>query len=133
MELKLYNYDKWVKLYWPCGFTAVMRPNCRDGNMENSILGPDAALDELRKRRGEFERLYGVTKIGIFGSLARGEAREDSDVDVVVEMRKPNLFYVVHIKETLEEDFQRHVDIVRYRKTMNPYLKARIDKEARYV
>ncbi len=38
-----------------------------------------------------------------------------------------------YIKETLEEDFQRHVDIVRYRKTMNPYLKARIDKEARYV
>jgi len=101
--------------------------------MNESILSGDTALDDLRKRRAEFERLYGVTKIGIFGSLARGEAREGSDVDVVVEMRRPDLFYVVHIKETLEKDFQRPVDIVRYRQTMNPHLKARIDREARYA
>lgn len=101
--------------------------------MNESVLSGDTALDDLRKRQAEFERLYGVTKIGIFGSLARGEAREDSDVDVVVEMREPNLFYVVHIKETLEKDFQRPVDIVRYRQTMNPHLKTRIDREARYA
>jgi hypothetical protein len=39
----------------------------------------------------------------------------------------------VHIKETLEEDFQRPVDIIRYRNSMNHFLKARIDREARYA
>jgi hypothetical protein len=101
--------------------------------MNKRVLSRDTALADLRKRQAEFERLYGVTKIGIFGSLARGETREGSDVDVVVEMRRPDLFYVVHIKETLEKDFQRPVDIIRYRRTMNPRLKARIDREARYA
>ena len=40
---------------------------------------------------------------------------------------------MVHIKDTLEKDFRRPVDVIRYRKTMNRYLKARIDREACYV
>lgn len=101
--------------------------------MSQGILNRQTVLQELRNRRAEFERLYGVTKIGIFGSFARDEPRPNSDVDVVVEMRQPDLFYVVHIKETLEKDLQRRVDVIRYRSTMNPYLKVRIDKEACYA
>jgi len=101
--------------------------------MSESVLSSEAVLQELRNRRAEFERLYGVTKIGVFGSAARDELRKNSDIDVVVEMREPDLFYVVHIKETLEKDFRRPVDVIRYRNTMNRYLKARIDREARYA
>ncbi len=90
-------------------------------------------MRQLRNYGDEFERLYGVTKIGVFGSAARNELRPDSDIDVVVEMKEPNLFYLVHIKETLEKDFNRPVDIIRYRTSMNQYLKARIDREACYV
>lgn len=96
-------------------------------------LSKDAVLQELRNLKPELEKKYGVTRIGIFGSLARNEARDDSDIDVVVEMREPNLFYMVHIKELLEQDFNRHIDIIRYREKMNTYLKARIDREALYV
>ena len=42
---------------------------------------------------------YGITKIGIFGSVARNEQTEDSDVDVCVEMKKPDLFTLVHIRK----------------------------------
>lgn len=101
--------------------------------MSEGTLGGDAILRELKKHESEFERQYGVTRIGIFGSAARDELREDSDIDVVVEMREPDLFYVVHIKETLEEDFKRPVDVIRYRESMNRYPKARIDREARYA
>jgi len=43
------------------------------------------------------------------------------------------LFYLVGIKQVLEEKFQRPVDIVRYRDRMNAFLKKRIDREAVYV
>jgi predicted nucleotidyltransferase len=101
--------------------------------MSKNVLNREQVLQELRNHRNEFDRQYGVTKIGIFGSLARNECRENSDIDVVVEMREPDLFYLVHIKETLEKSFHRSVDIIRYRATMNHRLKARIDKEACYA
>jgi uncharacterized protein len=101
--------------------------------MDKKQLSREAILRELRNHGAEFERLYGVTKIGVFGSAARGELRPKSDIDVVVEMRDPDLFYLVHIKETLEKEFHRQVDIIRYRNSMNPYLKARIDREACYA
>jgi uncharacterized protein len=101
--------------------------------MSESGLSRDAVLRELKKHFSQFGRLYGVTKIGIFGSAARDEMRQNSDIDVVVEMKEPDLFYLVHIKEELEKDFNRRVDIIRYRNTMNRYLKARIDREAHYA
>jgi len=101
--------------------------------MNETRLNRDAVLRELRNHLSLFGKLYGVTKIGVFGSAARDELRQNSDIDVVVEMREPDLFYLVHIKETLEKDFQRPVDIIRYRNKMNRYLKARIDREAHYA
>lgn len=93
----------------------------------------DEALSILKKRKLEFSTSYGVTAIGLFGSLVRGETRPDSDIDIVVKMQKPDIFFMVHIKETLEKDLHRPVDIVRFREKMNPYLKARIEKEAIYA
>ena len=76
---------------------------------------------------------YEIIRLGVFGSAARGDMNEESDIDVVVELGKPDLFYLVGIKQDLEEKFRRPVDIVRYRETMNGFLKKRIDKEAVYV
>jgi len=71
--------------------------------------------------------------IGIFGSTARGDAREESDVDIVLRIREPDLFMLVGIKEELEERLHRPVDIVTYRDNMNLFLKKRIDEEAVYA
>lgn len=98
-----------------------------------NIKNRETILQELRRLKPDLEQQYGVTKIGIFGSFARNEIHRDSDVDVVVEMREPDLFYMVHIKETLEESFRRPVDVIRYRAMMNRRLKVRIDREAVYV
>ena len=72
-------------------------------------------------------------KIGIFGSVARNEQTEDSDVDVCVEMKKPDLFTMVHIKEELQELFGKPVDIVRLRNNMNPMLLKQIKRDGIYV
>jgi uncharacterized protein len=59
--------------------------------------------------------------------------KEESDVDVVVELTEPDLFELIGIKQDLEVRLHRPVDIVRYRKNMNKFLKGKIDKEAVYV
>jgi hypothetical protein len=76
---------------------------------------------------------FGIVRIGVFGSIARDEITSASDVDIVVELDHPDLFARVGIKQELEELLHRPVDIVRYRKRMNAYLKRQIEQEAVYV
>ena len=87
----------------------------------------------LRKYLNTKADAYGITKIGIFGSVARNEQTEDSDVDVCVEMKKPDLFTMVHIKEELQELFGKPVDIVRLRNNMNPMLLKQIKRDGIYA
>ena len=87
----------------------------------------------LRKYLSTKADAYGITKIGIFGSVARNEQTEDSDVDVCVEMKKPELFTMVHIKEELQELFGKPVDIVRLRNNMNPMLLKQIKRDGIYA
>lgn len=97
------------------------------------MIDRDETLEILRQFKGELSERYGITALGIFGSVARGQQNLTSDVDVVVKMREPNLFVLVHVKEELEEALHEHVDIVHYRERMNTFLKHRIDQEAVYV
>lgn len=90
-------------------------------------------LSVLNEYKRENARKNGIIDIGIFGSVARNDARDDSDVDVVVRIEKPDLFLLAGIKQDLEERFHRSVDLVTYRDTMNPFLKQKIDGEAVYA
>ncbi len=76
---------------------------------------------------------YNIIKIGFFGSAARGGMDDQSDIDVVVELGKQDLFNIIGIKQDLEEQFSIPVDVVSYRQKMNQFLKKRIDKEVIYV
>ena len=76
---------------------------------------------------------YGIKKIGIFGSAALDSGSPTSDIDVVVELEKPDMFCLIGIKQDLEALLNVPVDIVRYRKNMNKYLKQKIDTDAVYV
>ena len=82
---------------------------------------------------GGLERRYGLTKQGLFGSFVRGESGEESDLDTVVDMTEPGLFALAHIKELLESDFHRSVDIIPLTGLRNQFLKTRIKVEALYV
>lgn len=93
----------------------------------------DEVLRTLLQFRRSNEMDYGIARIGIFGSAARDEMVEESDIDVVVELKDPDLFVLVGIKQDLEDLLHRPVDVVRYRDKMNPFLKRRIQQEAIYV
>lgn len=76
---------------------------------------------------------YGISRIGIFGSVARGEQTENSDVDICVELNSPNMFHLVHIKEDLQQLFGCPVDIIRLRKNMDELLKKCIMEDGIYA
>lgn len=74
-----------------------------------------------------------MKKIGLFGSFARDEATDESDIDVVVELEKADMFCLIGIKQSLEEAFGRRVDVVRMRNSMNQALRRRIERDAVYI
>ena len=59
-------------------------------------------MNILRDYMAKNASKYSIIRMGIFGSVARGEQTEDSDVDVYLETSKPNMFALVHIKEDLQ-------------------------------
>ena len=93
----------------------------------------DEVIRLLRRFRDMNKDKYRIVRLGIFGSAARDTMNESSDIDVVVELTVPDMFILIGIKQELEEQFDCHVDIVRYRADMNAFLKSRIDQEALYV
>lgn len=97
------------------------------------MMNRDYILNLLAQYKKDNYDKYGIENIGIFGSIARNEATELSDVDICIKTKTPDMFMLVHIKEELQNLFHKSVDIVRLRDKMNPYLKKRIEKEAIYV
>ena len=87
----------------------------------------------LQRFKQEHGNEYGITRIGIFGSVARGEQTAESDADVLVEAPVMSLFTCMDIKERLEEMMGVPVDVVRKTEFMRPRFKARVEKEVIYV
>lgn len=83
----------------------------------------------LRQRRDELLRNYGVTEIGVFGSFARGEASDDSDIDILVAFNRPvGFFKFLKIEEHLSEWLGRKVDLVT-KAALKPHIGRRILSE----
>jgi len=91
------------------------------------------ALEKLKQFKELNAVKYGIEQIGIFGSVARDEAKPNSDIDICLKTKVADMFMLVHIKEELSQLFATDVDIVRLRDKMNPFLKKRIHQEAIYV
>ena len=79
------------------------------------------------------ERKYGIDRIGVFGSVARDEQTEFSDVDICYEGKAPSVLTLDIIQTELEQLLGCRVDLVRVRENMNSLLKRRIQQEALYV
>ena len=87
-------------------------------------------LAAFKKTSGE---QFGITKLGIFGSVARKENTEDSDIDIVVEVEKPSLSLMYELKEALKALFKCNVDLVRFRSTLRPLFKSNIQNDVIFV
>lgn len=86
-------------------------------------------IDILKTCSTTLREEFGILSLQIFGSVARNEQRDDSDVDLFVETKTPNPFLLMEAKEFLETSTGRHVDIVRNHRNLNPRLRKRIEKD----
>ncbi len=91
------------------------------------------SLDEIKeiikRHKEELKEKYGVKEIGIFGSFVREEAREDSDIDILVEFEKPvGFFKFLELEEYLSHLIGRKVDLVS-KKALKPHIGKYILKE----
>ncbi len=101
--------------------------------MSRGVLGQDRLRTLLKQFKEQRAEEYHLLALGYFGSYARDEATEDSDVDVVFDTDAPNLFRAVAMMRDLEELLGRPVGVLQLHESMNPRLKARIEREAIYV
>ena len=75
---------------------------------------------------------FGVRSLLLFGSVARNEQTEASDVDVLVEM-EPNLFLRSGLKQYLEKLLGCDVDVLRHHKNMDDFLLKQIEHDGIFI
>jgi len=97
-------------------------------------MQPD--LQDIRRRLGtartDLFRRYPIRHLGVFGSVVRGDARPDSDIDILVEFSEPVGFEIVDLALELEALLGRRVDLVT-RKAVRERMRSYVEKDLVYV
>jgi len=80
------------------------------------LIWNDMAIDQIIKKKcGQIFKKYGVTKVAVFGSYARGEEKKNSDIDLLVELDERNTFFdFIDLELELGEALGKKVDLVTY-------------------
>jgi predicted nucleotidyltransferase len=98
----------------------------------SELINKQKILNYLKEHNQEFKDKYQVEKIGLFGSYAKDIANDDSDIDIFVKM-KPSLFAMIALKDQIEQDLNKKVDIIREHKNIKPIFLQFIQKDLIYV
>lgn len=100
--------------------------------MENLSLS--SVIDHLQKHKQFMRDRFGVTRIGVFGSLVRGDSTLASDVDIVIEMEgdRKNIHSFLQLKRFLENGISRRIDL-GFEHALKPAVRERIRKHIIYV
>ncbi|MCX7049979.1 MAG: nucleotidyltransferase family protein [Candidatus Sumerlaeota bacterium] len=93
-------------------------------------MDKNEALNTIRQHAGEIRSKYGVEALWLFGSVARNEARETSDADILVQFESPATFRrFMGLRFYLEDLLGMRVDLVT-RKALRPQLQSAVEQEA---
>jgi uncharacterized protein len=76
------------------------------------MLTKEKVAELLREKQPYLASEYGVTRIGLFGSYAKGIASEASDIDLIVEFERPIGFRFIELTEYLEKLLGKEVEVV---------------------
>jgi len=93
----------------------------------------DMELEGLKNKIIPILERYEVKKAAVFGSFVRGDQKEDSDIDLLVEFKgEKSLLDLAGLKIELEDALHRKVDVLTYN-SLHPLLKDRILKEQKVI
>ena len=95
--------------------------------MEIKELTDKEIIDVINKN-SDILRKYGVKKLELFGSYVRGQQENDSDIDFLIEFKKPNFEDFMDLAFFLEDLFGRKVELVT-QGSLSPYLEPYVEKE----
>jgi len=90
-------------------------------------------IDILRRFKQEYGAEYGIKQIGFFGSVARGDQTDESDIDVILESPSASVYTLIGIKQKLEKIFNKPVDVVGKTEFTPKIFLTRVEKEVIYV
>jgi predicted nucleotidyltransferase len=113
---------------WYDGSASVRPRSCRSAGYTMIMPTLEELLTTLRSQHEILSRRYPIRRLALFGSWARGEAREDSDVDVLVDVDPSIGLRFVELGDELERALGRRVDLVS-RRAIRPALWERIEPE----
>lgn len=83
-------------------------------------------IEQVKRQIITILRHHQIKRASLFGSLAKGELRDDSDIDILIEFEgRKSLFDLVDVKQDLEETLQRKVDVLTYN-SLHPLMKEEI-------
>ncbi|MFH1347156.1 MAG: nucleotidyltransferase family protein [Candidatus Margulisiibacteriota bacterium] len=94
-------------------------------------MSKEEILNKIVENKSEVKKL-GVKKLGLFGSYAKGQEKQGSDVDILVEFKKKTFDNYIDLKFLLEKLLGTKVDLV-IQEAIKPRLKALIMKEVVYA
>ena len=100
---------------------------------KNGYMTKDECIKLLKKCMNILKDKYGITSLSLFGSTARGEQKEGSDIDLFVDTETANPFLLMDAKEFLEKETGTPVDIIRNHQNLNPRLRKRILKDGIFI
>ncbi len=90
-------------------------------------------ISALREYKALTAEKYGIAVLGLLGSVARGEQREDSDIDVFIKLENPSFFIRMKIQDELEKLFRTKVDVISLHEAMRASLRYNIEQDAIYI
>ncbi|MCY3990825.1 MAG: nucleotidyltransferase domain-containing protein [Caldilineaceae bacterium] len=90
-------------------------------------------LTILDRTKPELERRFGVSRIGLYGPYAYGTQTENSDIDLIVELKEPKFDALAGFYIHMEHVLGRKVDVRRLSKKIDTPFMRRIEREALFV
>lgn len=90
-------------------------------------------LQTLRQVKPELFAFFKVREVGVFGSVIRGEQREESDIDILVDLdQDADLLDLIGLSQFLEERLHHKIDVVP-KAALRQEIRERVLKEVRYL
>jgi len=100
--------------------------------MQELIMTKTEILNELTNNKSYIEKEFEVDKIGLFGSYAKDEQTENSDIDIYVEFKNKTFDNLAGLWNYLEELYHKKIDLFHKHKNNNEVIISSIQKDVIY-